>query len=243
MAALAQFSHVPLECGYIHFVIILYCMYAKLSRKKGCLKKAALFFGVGMIDRKTSGRFPVNLLDKPQLYKPSGGGKRMGRTRKRKAVFEHFETRKPTTPYLRITKDMMESAAWQELDPFDVTVYLYMKSKFTKNNAKGTDKRDDISLTYEEISGKMSQNRFKKSIDNLIEKGFINLVLHRPQNRQATIYGLSARWHYYGTKDFKEQKRPVISRSPTLEEPGEEKNTMSPGDMERCHQETWRGTK
>ncbi|MHB1325774.1 MAG: hypothetical protein ACYC0L_06145 [Thermoleophilia bacterium] len=54
----------------------------------------------------------------------------------------------------------------------------------------------------------MSKATFTKSLDKLIEVGFIDLVEHWRHAKKPTIFGLSARWHDYGTDRFKERKRP-----------------------------------
>jgi hypothetical protein len=106
---------------------------------------------------------------------------------------------------------MLNSKAWQELDPYDITAYVYFKSKHTKKK-NGDYNSDDISLTYEEMEPLMSWGRFSKSIDNLLRVGLIDIIKHSPHTRDATIYGLSSRWHKYGEEDFKEQKRVKLSR-------------------------------
>ncbi len=131
--------------------------------------------------------------------------------RKRKANFEPFESRTANSKYLRITADMLKSKAWQELDPYDITAYMYFKDKYhVKSNGDSNVK--DISLTYEEMEPVMSWGRFKKSIDSLLRVGLIDIVHHRPQARDATIYGLSSRWHKYGEKGFVKRQRPTIKR-------------------------------
>ena len=142
-------------------------------------------------------------------------------TKVRHANFKDFESRSANSRYFRITSDMMNSAAWKELDPYDITTYAYLKSKYYVKK-DGTDNVRDISLTYEEMTSLMSQNRFKKSIDKLISVGLIDLEIHNPHTRKATIYSLSKRWHSYKTQGFKPASRPVAARkSKTL-----------------CHQET-----
>jgi len=106
---------------------------------------------------------------------------------------------------------MTRSKAWAELDAYDITAYLCFKSKYyVKSN--GENNATDISLTYEEMSPIMSWGRFKKSIDNLLRVGLIDIVRHRPQTRDATIYGLSSRWHKYNEDGFVKRQRPTTSR-------------------------------
>ncbi len=135
----------------------------------------------------------------------------MARQKNRRASFEPFESRSANSRYLRITSDMMRSKAWGELDPFDVTVYVYLKEQY-KSYRDGSDNSREIELTYEGMSKIMSPGRFKKSIDNLVEKGFIDLVEHNPHRKRATVYGFSDRWHDYGTEHFKHKARAVLKR-------------------------------
>lgn len=130
----------------------------------------------------------------------------------RQANFKPFESRTANSRYARITLDMMNSKAWSELDPFDITAYLYFKSKYFEKRTDGSDNRKDISLTYDEMRQQMSPDRFKKSIDNLVAYGFIDIIKHSPHTRDATIYALSARWQEYGTDDFKKHNRVKLSR-------------------------------
>ena len=130
----------------------------------------------------------------------------------RKANFEPYESMSANSNYLRITHSMLKSKAWQALDPYDMTAYVYFKSKYTRKK-NGDFNNKDISLTYKEMESVMSWQRFSKSIDKLLATGFIDIVRHSPQTRDATIYGLSSRWHKYGEPDFKEVKRAKLKRS------------------------------
>jgi hypothetical protein len=131
--------------------------------------------------------------------------------RARKANFEAFECRTANSKYLRITADMMRSKAWAELDPFDITAYVYFKEKYHVKST-GENNARDISLTYKEMEAVMSWGRYKKSVDNLLRVGLIDLVKHRPHTRDCTIYGLSSRWHKYGQEDVKTHQRVKFSR-------------------------------
>lgn len=125
------------------------------------------------------------------------------RTKTKMWEFKPFESRsKNPKRYCRITKDMQESPAWQDLSPYAITVYLLLKTKYNFGNA------DDLSLTYKEGMQYMGQKRFTKSIDELIDHGFIYLVRQSWNSRQCNLYGLSDEWQKWGTEEFK-----VISRS------------------------------
>ena len=130
--------------------------------------------------------------------------------RARKANFEPFESRTANGRYCRITKDMMSSPAWQTLDIFAKVLYLHIKIKYIPG------KERDISFTYREGTQLMSSRTFTKNMDKLIEVGFIDLVEHRPFSALCNIYGLSHRWHKYGTPEFVQKTRPKFRRTKTL---------------------------
>lgn len=112
---------------------------------------------------------------------------------------------------MRIAEDMFNSPAWGQLDAFEQVLYLHMKNKFRVNKWGESNERN-ISFTYREGQELMSKARFTKSIDKLIETGFIDLVEQWRHSVRPNIYGLSARWRDYGTDNFKEQKRPKARR-------------------------------
>ena len=133
----------------------------------------------------------------------------MGQKRIRKANFNSFESRSENSPYARITKNMVTSQAWQQLNCYEQTLYLHMKLKY--NGKPGSER--DISFTYAEGQKLMSKKTFTRSMDKLIEVGLIDLVTHRPFSAACNIYGLSRRWHNYGTNDFKIMSRPKFNRN------------------------------
>ncbi len=136
----------------------------------------------------------------------------MGQKRIRKANFHSFESRSENSPYARITKNMVNSLAWQELNCYEQTLYLHMKLKY--NGKPGS--QHDICFTYAEGQKLMSKKTFTRSMDKLIEVGLIDLVTHRPFSVACNIYGLSSRWHNFGTNDFKIVSRPIFNRSRNL---------------------------
>lgn len=106
---------------------------------------------------------------------------------------------------------MTRSKAWSELDVYDIAVYFQLKAKFhVKSNE--TNNSRNLSLPYREMEPLMCKERFTKSLDKLIAVGLIDIVDHRPHSRKCSIYGLSSRWHNYGTAEFVEKKRAVLSR-------------------------------
>jgi hypothetical protein len=136
----------------------------------------------------------------------------MSRQRVLKANFHPFESRSENSPYARITRNMVNSQAWQELNPYEQALYLHMKLKYT--GKPGSEK--DISFTYKEGEKLMSKRVFTRSLDKLIEVGLIDLVRHMPYSALCNIYGLSDRWHEYGTPEFKLKARPKRKSSEVL---------------------------
>ncbi len=134
--------------------------------------------------------------------------------KKKRASHQSFESRTEHGRFVKITIDMLTSAAWQALTVYEQSLYLAIKGKYRGLNRNGQDNSRDLSFTYEEGIVLMSKTRFIKAIDRLIETGFIDLVRHLPQGREPTIYGLSARWHAYGMPEFKEAKRIKRVRPP-----------------------------
>jgi hypothetical protein len=130
----------------------------------------------------------------------------MGRPRKT-SNFKSFESPNEGGRFTRIAIAMMESPAWKSLDVYEQALYLHIKSKF-KINQRGESNEKDLSYTYDEGQRLMSAKRFTKSIDRLIETGFIDLIKHRKHTRECNIYGLSDRWQEYGTAAFREKARP-----------------------------------
>ncbi len=68
----------------------------------------------------------------------------------------------------------------------------------------------EIIFTYKEAEKKygISDSRFGKAIDELIEKGFIDIAdTGMGVHKVTTLYSISDRWKLYGTKDFVKKER------------------------------------
>lgn len=132
----------------------------------------------------------------------------MGKLKRKNSYrFRPFESKTENGRHLRITLNMMESKAWQELSAYAIQAYLLLKIKYIGTN------HDDLSLTYKEGMQYMTQRRFTDAIDELIEHGLIVIEKHRQNTRECNVYGLSDMWQNYGTKAFKVRTRP--KRKPT----------------------------
>ncbi|MFC5531021.1 hypothetical protein [Cohnella yongneupensis] len=103
--------------------------------------------------------------------------------------------------HARITYDMMDSKAWNQLSIYAIGLYLAMKKKFNGGN------EHDISFTYAEGQKLMAKKTFTKALDQLIEVGLIDLNYQGRYVREPNIYGFSCRWQQYGTDSFVAKQR------------------------------------
>jgi hypothetical protein len=116
--------------------------------------------------------------------------------------------------FIALFDDMMESPAWEQLTSSEIVLYLYMLKKFRVKYVKGmVDKsnENDISMPKQEYMKLMNNRTFFKSIDHLIELGFIKVIEGRYATRECNIYGFNDAWKHYGTDTFNikdEWKRP-----------------------------------
>jgi len=140
----------------------------------------------------------------------------MSKLAKKKATFQRWESKTGNDKYYRICQSMFTSKPWLELSIYAHEVYSLMKQKYTRNDSKGTDNKDDISLTYAETSAVMNKKTFTKAIDELIEHGFIKLVILGRIVRKTNIYGFSEMWEYYGTPKFQITPRPKVVKEVIL---------------------------
>lgn len=127
----------------------------------------------------------------------------MATNRIRKPNFKSFESRSANSKHARITKDMVSSLAWETLDVYGQILYLNLKMRYT---GKPGDERN-IRFPYKEGLAIMSKRKFTESMDRLIEVGLVDLVEHRPFSALCNVYGLSDRWHHYGTPGFVKKAR------------------------------------
>jgi len=77
----------------------------------------------------------------------------------------------------------------------------------------------EIVFTYREAQKKygISSSRFRRALDELVEKGFIDIAATgMGVHKVTTYYAISERWRDYGTSEFKEAKRP----KPSIANPG-----------------------
>ncbi|GAI63871.1 unnamed protein product [marine sediment metagenome] len=91
---------------------------------------------------------------------------------------------------------LMESEAFDGQSVYAKWLYIEYKHKYNGENDH------NIIFTYQDAKKKMAISTFIKSRNQLIERGFIDVIRRGGLEKQPTIYGLSDRWKKFGTKDF-----------------------------------------
>jgi len=128
----------------------------------------------------------------------------MGRLKKNNKIFESWQT-KGKSNFMQIFHDMFDSEAWKSLNAHDRDLYMHMLRKHQRKVISGYIEKsncDDISMPKSEYEKFMNQRTFYKSIDKLIEHGFVKVVRNGYAAKICNIYGFSDMWKLYGTKGF-----------------------------------------
>ena len=120
---------------------------------------------------------------------------------------------------------LVKSPVWIGLSGTAKSVCLIFRCKCQYAKMKGKKTRlvrtndGELIFTYEEalqIYG-ITKTRFVRAIDELLAKGFIDIIATGAGVHKATtFYGISDRWIDYGTAKFKTAKRP----KPSIPNPG-----------------------
>lgn len=124
------------------------------------------------------------------------------------------------SPFIVIARDLITSKAWLSLGGTPQSLYLLFLTKrvfgragrskeYVCTNAK------ELTFYYREAEKYygITQTRFTRGIDQLVDRGFIDIV--EPgigTARMPTKYGLSDRWRKYGTPEFESKKREPVKR-------------------------------
>jgi hypothetical protein len=95
-----------------------------------------------------------------------------------------------------IEHKILKSEAWKGLKANNKWLYFEFKYRFYGDNSK------HIIFTYQEAIKIMSKGAYVKARNQLIERGFIDVIKRGGLEKQPTIYGISDRWKKFGTKDF-----------------------------------------
>lgn len=115
----------------------------------------------------------------------------MAKTKKQKR-FRSFESSEITSdfkePYISLTKSMLNNENWIDLNYSSKIIYIYMKLwSYGRQEFKFS-----YSLALNIVS---SRTTFKKSIDELVTKGFIEIIRISRTPGIGTIYKFSDKWY------------------------------------------------
>ena len=119
-----------------------------------------------------------------------------------------------------LEQKMIKSKAWLSLGNTAMQIYLIFRTKCQIGKVGGKDKHrkyiinnGEIIFTFEEAKKKydISEGRFNRAIDQLVEHGFLEVtVLGMGANQAANCYAICERWRDYDTEKFKQVKRPKL---------------------------------
>ena len=99
---------------------------------------------------------------------------------------------------------------------FYVLGIFWTKRQFIKQGRQGKKQwnianNGEIIFTYDEAEEKykIPRTTFRNTLDELIEKGFIDIAATgQGQHKVTTLYSISNRWRLYGTEKFEPAERP-----------------------------------
>ena len=115
-----------------------------------------------------------------------------------------------------LKRNLINSSAFLELPGTAAKVLLWFlaRRKYARLGKKRSNSihinNGEIVFPYAEAEKRfaMTRTRFRKSIDNLIQFGFIDINHHGGgMVKDVTTYFISERWEKYGQPDFEQRKR------------------------------------
>ena len=119
-----------------------------------------------------------------------------------------------------IDQDVVKSVAWLSLSGVAPQVYTLFLTKRRMEKMKRRGSKEYICTNNRELifpyreaesNYKITQPRFLRAIDQLIDHGFIDIAkLGRPVAKEPTEYALSERWREYGKAGFQQKKRQKV---------------------------------
>jgi hypothetical protein len=128
--------------------------------------------------------------------------------------------KKKTSPIIVVERKLIKSTAFLQLRGVATQVYLIFRTKLQVSNRKDRrgkrslpvfENNGEIVFTYQEANNKygISKTRFRNALDQLIEKGFIDVAqTGMGVHKVTTFYAISDRWRHYGMDSFQQAKRP-----------------------------------
>lgn len=122
---------------------------------------------------------------------------------------------------------LVKSPVWFSLGGIAKAVYLLFRTKCRMGRPPGKPGKrkwiilnnGELVFTYREAKSKykITASRFRRALDELIEKGFIDVeATGMGVHKVATEYAISDRWRDFGTPAFRQAKRPA----PSIKNPG-----------------------
>lgn len=115
-----------------------------------------------------------------------------------------------------IYNSLLNSPAWRSLRGTapHILLHFYQRRKMEPKKRKCRDERKcknarALQFTYAEAKAMgFTEHEFRKAIDSLISRGFIDIVEYGGgTEHKKNIYGISERWIRYGEIDFVTVKR------------------------------------
>lgn len=102
-------------------------------------------------------------------------------------------------PFVKLDNEITDSKPFQELTIHAKWLFVEFKKRYNGKN------KYNISFTQTESKEIMAISTFNKSRNQLIEKGFIDLIRRGGLWQQCSIFALSERWRKYGTPEFEKK--------------------------------------
>jgi len=103
--------------------------------------------------------------------------------------------------FLLVEWELWDSKPFRELTPHARNLYCEFKRRYNGINA------NNLKLSQTEVKAKniMAVNTFINARNQLIEKGFIDVIRRGGLEKQSAIFRLSYRWKKYGTPEFEKR--------------------------------------
>jgi len=132
-------------------------------------------------------------------------------------------SKKRTPGQVAVERDLIMSSAFLSLTGMAPQVLLLFLScrKFERRKTHKKKRGEWICINADELSFTYAQaeslgingKRFVRAIDQLVEKGFLNIAHSGGVIRgDVSLYEVSERWKLYGTKEFQPATRPKDDR-------------------------------
>jgi hypothetical protein len=123
-------------------------------------------------------------------------------------------------PGIYLQPDLLASDAFRSLNRNGLRVLLRFMQK-RQIPKKGSQKgkivnNGHIKFPYTEaVAMGISKSAFTRSLDNLIEFGFVDITFSgKGMSKSQTQYAISTRWKRWGKIDFQQAERPKPKRKP-----------------------------